>query len=78
MQSEIEMAAAYALAQNLADARLERLKAFRNAQMQIQEAMIHGADGDAQAPAAFDGACLRIACHGLQAGGLRLGGIHGD
>ena len=78
MQSEIEMAAAHAFAENLADARLERLEAFGNAQMQIQEAMIHGADGDAQAPAAFDGARLRIARHGLQASGLRRSGIHGD
>jgi hypothetical protein len=80
VQREIEMAAADAFAENLADARFERLETFRDAQMQIQEAMIHGADGDAQAPAIFDGAGLGVTRHGFQAGGLRcrLRRIHGD
>ncbi len=78
VQSEIQMAAAYTFAEDLADARLERLESFRDAQMQIEEAMIHGANGDAQAPAIFDGAGLGVTRHGLQAGGVRLRGIHGD
>jgi hypothetical protein len=80
MQCEIEMAAANAFAKDLADARLERLESFRDAQMQIEEAMIHGTDGDAQAPAIFDGAGLGVTRHGFQAGGLRsrLRRIHGD
>lgn len=80
VQREIQMAATNAFAKNLADARLERLEAFRNAQMQIKEAMVHGANGDAQAPAIFDGASLGVARHGFQACGLRsrLRRIHGD
>jgi hypothetical protein len=47
MESEIEMTAANAFAEYLADAWFERFEAFGNAQMQIQEAMIYGAYGDA-------------------------------
>ena len=71
MQSDIEMAATNALADDLADARLKRLEAFGNAQMQIEKAMIDAANGDAQAPAIFDGARLRVARHRFQARGLR-------
>src|SRR5580704_15575249 len=80
VQSEIEMTAANAFAEDLTDARFERFETFGNAEMQIQEAMIHGAYRDAQAPTIFDGTGLGVTRHGFQAGGLRgrLGRIHGD
>ena len=57
VKRDIEMAAADAFANNLAHARFERLEALRHAQVQIQEAVIHAAQGDAQAAAALDGCC---------------------
>ena len=53
---EIEMAAADAFANDLADARLDRLEALRHAQVQIEEAMIHAANRDPQAESA-EGCC---------------------
>ena len=45
VQGDVQMAAAHAFAHHLADARLERLKTFRHAQMQIEETVIHAAHG---------------------------------
>ena len=61
------MAAAHAVANDLADARLERLETLRHAQMQIEKAVIHAAHGDAQADAILAGLRLGVAGHGFQA-----------
>ena len=78
IQRHVQMSAPDTFAHKLANARLERLETLRHAQMQIEKAVIHRANGDAQAPAIFHGARLRVAGHGLQARGARLAGIDGD
>ena len=45
VHSEIQVPAAHGLPHGLADARLDRLEAFRHANVQIEEAVIHGANG---------------------------------
>jgi hypothetical protein len=72
------MATTHAFAHELANTRLEWLESFGNAQVQVEEPMIHGANGDAQAPSIFHGPRLGVAGHGLQARGARLGRIDGD
>ena len=62
-QRHVEMPAADALADDLADARLERLEALRHAQMHVEKAVVHAADRDSQAKAIFSGVRLRIARH---------------
>ena len=62
-QRDVEMAAPHAVANDLADARLERLEALGHAQMQIEEAMIHAAHGDAKADAVFARLRLGVAGH---------------
>ena len=54
-QRDVEMAAPDALADDLPDARLERLEALGHAQMQIEKTVIDAAHGDAQADAVLDG-----------------------
>ncbi len=63
VQRNIQMAAPHAFAHDLADARLDRLETFRHAQMEIEKAVIHAAHGNAQAPAIFDDARLRVPRH---------------
>ena len=63
VQGDVQMAAAHAVANDLADARLERLEAVRHAQVQIEKAVIDAAHGDAEAPAIFDGLRLRVSRH---------------
>jgi len=67
VNGDVKMPAPNALPDYLANARLHRLEPFRNAQVQIEEAMIDAANRNAKAPAILDGASLRIAGHRLEA-----------
>ena len=71
MQRNIQMAAPHSFAHDLPNARLDRLEALRHAQMQIEKTMIHAAHGNAQAPAVFDDARLRVTCHRLESARAR-------
>jgi hypothetical protein len=63
VQRDIEMAAPHSFADDLPNPRLDWLESFWHSQMQIEEAMIYAAHGNAQAPAVFHDARLRIAGH---------------
>ncbi len=70
IERDVQMAAVDAFANHPANAGFERFKALGHAQMQIEKAVIHAADGNAQTPAAFDGVRLRVARHRAQGGAL--------
>src|SRR5580704_4922 len=76
MHCDVQMPASYPLANDLAEARLERFETFGHAQMQIEKAVIHAANSHAQAPAVFRGSGLSVTGHGFQAalGGCRRSG----
>jgi hypothetical protein len=65
MHGYIQMAAAYPLTYQLANARLEGLETVRHAQMQIQKAVIYAPNCYAQTPAIFYRTSLGVTGHGL-------------
>ena len=66
VQRDIEMPAPHSLAHDLADARLDGLEALGHAQVQVEEAVIHAAHRNTQAPSILDGLRLRVPGHGAQ------------
>src|ERR1700744_6370630 len=60
----VHMAAAHAVPQHLADARLKDVKTLRQTNAQIEKSVIHAAQADAQQPTVFFDLRLRITGHG--------------